>query len=365
MTFSEKFMTIHAKSIIIRAMNNETSAADIRVSTTVLKQMYLYLDSLEVDIPAFLQSLGLEPTLVDAPDAYIPIETYLLIQDQAAEYVVDPYFGLHMGEYAEAGSWSILGYLMMNCSTLGEAFEKSSRYHRIIGNLISAEPKFRFKKIKMVFSTPPHAPEMSRHCFEATFSSSVRLMHSLTGKDLCPVEVTFIYPEPASTAEYERIFQCPIHFGHKHNSLSIDPGIINTPIRLANPDLKVKFENYTREFLAQMDLHKKHSRQVTKIILANLDDDSLTIKDVAREMSVSVRTLQNYLREEGVAFTDLLLDIRERLAKQYLRQDYSVEEITYLLGYSEPSVFRKAFKHWLGVTPRQFREQSTLEVNAI
>jgi AraC-like DNA-binding protein len=242
---------------------------------------------------------------------------------------------------------------------------KSSRYHRIIGNLISAKPKFRFKKIKMVFSTPPHAPEMSRHFFEATFSSSVRLMHSLTGKDLCPVEVTFIYPEPASTAECERIFQCPIHFGHKHNSLSIHPGIINTPIRLANPDLKVKFENYTREFLAQMDLHKKHSRQVTKISLANLDDDSLTIKDVAREMSVSVRTLQNYLREEGVAFTDLLLDIRERLAKQYLRQDYSVEEITYLLGYSEPSVFRKAFKHWLGVTPRQFREHSTLEVNAI
>lgn len=46
-------------------------------------------------------------------DARIPIETYLLIREEAARVTNDPYFGLHMGEFAEAGSWSILGYMMM------------------------------------------------------------------------------------------------------------------------------------------------------------------------------------------------------------------------------------------------------------
>ena len=92
-----------------------------------------------------------------------------------------------------------------------------------------------------------------------------------------------------------------------------------------------------------------------KIILSKLDDEKLSIKKVAREMSVSVRTLQNRLKEEGVVFSELLTDTRQKLAKKYLQEDYSVEQITYLLGFSEPSVFRKAFKKWSGVTPRQFQ----------
>lgn len=98
----------------------------ITVSATVLAQLFLYLDSLRVDVNAFLRSLDIEPETVRSPDAYIPIETYLRIQDGAAEYVNDPYLGLHMGEFAQPANWSILGYLMMNCKTLGEAFEKWS-----------------------------------------------------------------------------------------------------------------------------------------------------------------------------------------------------------------------------------------------
>jgi len=61
---------------------------------------------------------------------------------------------------------------------------------------------------------------------------------------------------------------------------------------------------------------------------------------------------------ERAQITHALENIRQRLAKKYLRENYSVEQITYLLGFSEPSVFRKSFKKWLGVTPREYREGS-------
>jgi AraC-like DNA-binding protein len=328
----------------------------ITVSVTVLSQMFLYLNSLHVDIDAFLRSLGVDPETVKAPDTRLPIETYLLIQDEAAEYVHDPYFGLHMGEYAEPGSWSILGYMMMNCRNLGEAIEKSGRYSRIIGNLIDARVQPRFNKARVVFFTPPHAPKMSRHCFEATFSSSVRMMRSLTGVELSPLEVTFMYPEPASRSEYERIFRCPVRFGQKDNSFTVDMKIADIPIRMANPALLEHFEKYAQDFLAEMDRDDEHTQAVTKIILSKLDDEDLSIHKVAREMAVSVRTLQKHLEDEGVVFSDLHRDIRHRLAQKYLRENYTVEQITYLLGFSEPSVFRKAFKKWSGVTPREYRE---------
>jgi len=331
---------------------------EITVSVTVLSQLFVYLASLKVDADDFLQSIGLDPQAIKAFDARIPIETYLLIQDAAAEYVRDPCFGLHMGEFAEAGSWSILGYLMMNCATLGEASQKFERYSRIIGNLIEGRAELGFNKVRFVFFTPPHAPAMSRHCFESTFSSSVRMMRSLTGVEIDPLEITFIYPQPESASEYTRIFRCPVRFGQKHNSMTLRPSIAQIPVRMANPQLLAYFEQYAQQVIAGMDCKDETTRAVTKIILARLDDKSLTIDRVAREMAMSVRTLQGHLEGEGVAFSDLLLDIRRRLAEKYLRENYSVEQITYLLGFSEPSVFRKAFKRWSGLTPGEFREKS-------
>jgi AraC-like DNA-binding protein len=328
------------------------------ISVTVLSQIFLYLNALHVDVDAFLRSIGIDPASVKSPDAYIPLETYLRIQEEAARCANDPYFGLHAGEHAELGVWSILGYLMMNCRTLGEAFEKSSRYHRIIGNLIQARPELHFQKIKIVFFTPPHAPEMSRHCMDTVFSGTVRMMKTLTGAALHPLEVTYTYPAPESGTEYERIFRCPVHFGRRENSFTIDWSYINKPILMANAGLLEYFETYAQNFLAQMELSREHTRAVTRILLSRLDDETLSIEKVAKEMAVSVRTLQKRLEAEGTVFSELLRETRERLARQYLRENYTVEEITYLLGFSEPSVFRKAFKKWAGVTPKEYREKA-------
>jgi AraC-like DNA-binding protein len=330
----------------------------ITVSATLLSQTFIYLDSLMVDIDAFLHSLDVDPASVKSPDMRIPIETYLRIQDEAAVFLNDPCFGLHVGEFAEAGSWSILGYIMMNCRNVGEAFEKSARYSRIIGNLIEVRIERKLNKGKLIFFTSPHAPEMSRHCFDTSFSTTICMMRNFTGVNLHPLEVTSNYIEPKSRSEYERIFQCPIVFGHKENSFTIDTSVFNTPILMANPSLLEQFEKYAQEFLAELDQRNEHTHIVTKIIIARLDDEALSIEKVAKEMSISVRTLQKRLEEEGVIFSDLLRDIRHRLARKYLRENYSVEQITYLLGFSEPSAFRKVFKKWSGVTPREYRERS-------
>lgn len=328
----------------------------ICVSATLLAQMFLYLNTLGVDVDGFLRSLGLQPAEITSPDSYIPVDTYLMIQEEAARLTNDPCFGLHMGEYAEAGSWSILGYLMMNCKTLGEAFEKSGRYARIIGNMIEAKAELHAGFVRVVLFTPPHTPQMSRHCYEAALSSSVRMMRTLSGVQINPLRVTFSYPQPESTAEYGRVFCCPVLFGQKQTSMDLEWGVARLPVRMANPALLEHFERYAQEFLAEMEQHNAYTRAVTRIILERLDDEKLSLPKVAKEMSLSVRTLQKRLEEEGVVFSDLLNEIRQRLAKKYLRENYPVEQITYLLGFSQPSVFRKAFKKWSGLTPRQYRE---------
>ena len=72
---------------------------------------------------------------------------------------------------------------------------------------------------------------------------------------------------------------------------------------------------------------------------------------------MSNRTLQRKLKDEGTSFMDLLQDTRLQLARKYLRQpSRSVVETAYMLGFSEPSTFSRAFKRWTGLAPAEYRD---------
>ncbi len=213
-----------------------------------------------------------------------------------------------------------------------------------------------FKKVTTVLSTPKHSPELSHHCFETLLSSSVRMMRMLTGRQINPLEVGFTYPKPESIAEYKRIFCSPVLFGQKNTYITVDLSIGNIPTLLPDENMLRHFENYANEYLSIIEGVGKNTRTVIKIILKHLDSQKLSIRKVAKEMYVSVRTLQSRLKSEGKVFSELLQETREQLAKKYLCEKYTVEDITYMLGFSESSVFRKAFKKWSGSTPKEYRE---------
>jgi AraC-like DNA-binding protein len=246
--------------------------------------------------------------------------------------------------------------MMMNCCTLAEASEKSGRYERIIGTMIQGGVRFGLGTVTFLLSQPKHAPAMSRHCFESAMSGIVRMMRTLAGREIDPLEIRFSYPRPASTAEYERVFRCPVHFGRKATSITLPSGYGDLPVAASNPGLLAYFEDYAKRFLDGIDAKERYGRLVTKAILAHLDDESLSIRLVAKDLAMSPRTLQSRLKAEGRGFSELLDDTRHALARRYLRERQSVEDITYMLGFSEPSAFRKAFKKWSGLTPKEYRE---------
>jgi AraC-like DNA-binding protein len=77
---------------------------------------------------------------------------------------------------------------------------------------------------------------------------------------------------------------------------------------------------------------------------------------VASELCMSERTLQRRLTEEGTSFAELVDDVRRETAKRYFRHgDFSPTDITFALGFSDPSNFYRACKRWFGCTPGHMR----------
>lgn len=70
---------------------------------------------------------------------------------------------------------------------------------------------------------------------------------------------------------------------------------------------------------------------------------------VARQLGMSMRSLTRRLAEEGTTFGEILDGLRNRLAHRYLEDErMSLQQIAWLLGYSEPTAFNHAFKRWFG-----------------
>ena len=76
----------------------------------------------------------------------------------------------------------------------------------------------------------------------------------------------------------------------------------------------------------------------------------------AADMGISPRTLQRRLGEEHSSFSIVLDELRRDLSDELLSdRQLSVAQVAFLLGYSEPSAFRRAYRRWRGDSPRRYR----------
>jgi AraC-like DNA-binding protein len=76
-------------------------------------------------------------------------------------------------------------------------------------------------------------------------------------------------------------------------------------------------------------------------------------------LGMTARTLQRRLQDEALGFTALVDEVRLAMARRYLADpSLSIAEVSFALGYSEPSAFTRAFKRWSGRAPAEYRESA-------
>jgi AraC-like DNA-binding protein len=98
--------------------------------------------------------------------------------------------------------------------------------------------------------------------------------------------------------------------------------------------------------------------RLERLLVMKVQQGRVGAGPVARELGMSTRTLSRCLAALGTNFDEVADGLRSRLARGYLaHREFTPKEVAYLLGFSEPAAFSRAFKRWTGVPPSAWRRR--------
>lgn len=108
-----------------------------------------------------------------------------------------------------------------------------------------------------------------------------------------------------------------------------------------------------------ISVNNKFLSEVMAVIEENIDDEHFTLDDFARNMKVS----RSILNSKMLSLTqqtpiEFMRNVRLKRAAQLLTLNaYSVSEVSYKVGISDPRYFSTIFKKQFGVSPMQYSRQ--------
>lgn len=308
------------------------------------------------DAKTLYESVSLNPAVLLDPDNRISFAQLVALYENAARITGDHYFGLHVGQTVNPTAFDVVGYSALNSSTLGEAFTRVARYHSIWTDGATFTLERSETAAAIIYRYLDESILEHRQDAEMTFATFVTLCRSVADPGWTPLSIDFQHETPADIAQLEGLFNCQINFGCPLNRLCFDSLTLELPIARADPRLSQVLDRHAEELLTRFPPRDSVVENVRSIIGRELNGGDPSLEFVAQQLSLSPRTLQRKLQELGTSHNDLLDQLRHELAIRYLRErEMAICEVAYLLGFSEPSSFHRAFKRWTGVTPREFR----------
>lgn len=340
----------------MHALNPDT-ANQPSVAASLTQAILLAAERLGLPRADLLQRAELDEAALADPDGRIPFPRQQALWGCIQERLQASEPGLDLGAALATGSFSVLGYLLQTSATLGDALQAGLRYQRLVGEggevVLSEEGELLWVCYRPL---NPLLPATRARTLALMGFWVVQLGALLRDFELAGCR--FIHPQPEDLAPYRERFACPLQFTAADYALGLPKALLARPLAQSNPPLRNLLRQHAESLLARLPSASVQAR-VTALLGTQLSRGEPGRAALAQALGMSERTLQRRLAEEGSSYQQLLADTRRQLAERYLQEgQLPATDIAMLLGYSEPSVFFRAFRHWTGRTPGEYRQQA-------
>jgi len=308
------------------------------------------------DSKALFAEAGIDMTTALDPRNRIQADRMTVVYDLIEKTTDDPAFGIRIPQYVHPATFHALGYSLFASRTMESFCLRLVRYFRLVTTNATVEFEQTHTESRLYMS--PSIDKDSYIPQDAWLATVMKIARDIYRPDFKPLRVCLCRPDPGKVAgaEFDDFFRMPVHFGCQRNKLVFDTMDMRVQLPAANAELARQNDGVVMTLLAQMD-KSDILTQVRASFVELLPSGECSKDKVADRLNMSERTLQNKLADRDTTYRDLLNEIRQELAEQYMSQGvHSVSEVAYLVGFSEISSFSRAFRAWTGQSPSDFRK---------
>jgi AraC-like DNA-binding protein len=345
-------MTVRANSLASRATRPVPTGPPMPVL-----QFRAFVEAfrgLGYDVERLLSEIGCPMAEFDNPDGQISCELSSEFFARTQQMRSLKNLWAHLGAATPDGAFKLLDYLVMTTDTVGEALRQLARYFKITGAPCTVEILEDEDPVRMLFLANGTA---LKQVAEYSVALNVSRIRSETN-GLARIDHASFVHQPDDVRDLEQLLGCEVRVNGSWAGLAIPREVMAIPLRRRDPILREMLEQQADPVATAMPDLDGGALDVRRALAARLTKGQTGIDVVARDLGTSARTLQRRLASAGLSYQELLDGVRRDAAERYIAGTaLSIGEIAYLLGYSEPAAFHRAFKRWHDVTPQAFREQ--------
>jgi AraC-like DNA-binding protein len=210
---------------------------------------------------------------------------------------------------------------------------------------------------------PPRIVRLAAFSMAAPLGT-VTLLRQLTrmgAAEPLALDVAFQHPPIPNDvhAAYEKAIGCRVRYRASDTRIVLPRSLLDRALSAPNAGLFAYLEKHASVLQSKVADATSTAGKVRELVAERIREGEPEQRAIAKKLALSERTLQRRLQAENVSFADLVDEVRADLARMYLTDPkLAIFEVAFLLGYSEPSAFNRAFRRWTGQSPSQFRRKS-------
>ncbi|MGD8348016.1 MAG: AraC family transcriptional regulator ligand-binding domain-containing protein [Gammaproteobacteria bacterium] len=293
-------------------------------------------------------------------DTLVPISQYQAVLQYIFSFPRET-LGIELAGAMPVEALGLWGFLLRTSRTFEAMLRRAERYSRVFFRYSHLHLSENDHVLTMTCDHPDPSPFGCREqevCF--FLGQWLALGCELIGEAVAVEEVRMRWRGPLDTAPFDNFFNCPLHFGCEDDAMVFHRHVLDLPLPEHTPELSAMFEDYAAAMIHRLDTDATFDERVRDLLSEGLLTGETSEASVAQQLCITGRTLHRRLAESGVSFRQLRQDLLRERAETLLRDGkLPIAEISYLLGYAEPSTFHRAFRNWTGLTPGEWREQQS------
>ncbi|MCC4261442.1 AraC family transcriptional regulator [Pseudomonas aestusnigri] len=326
------------------------------ISVGYLLSLREVVQQLGHDPAPLLSRFRITDELLAQPHARISIPRFMRLGNAAIRYTREPAIGLLMGQSSRISHLGLTGMAAQCAPTLRAAFSTMIEFELLGSQNYRGHSSFEPPAVRFYSISPYNM--FNLFVVDSALAARARIGRDLTGGRAQLREVHIEFPAPPYAARYEAVFGCPVHFEQSHNQIVWEPRSLDLPLEQSAAATHADLRELCRQRLSELTRHRGLRERVETLVAPQLDGQPPTLAEVATTLGLPAWTLRRRLQQEaGTGYQNIIDDMRRDLAVTYIRDtEMALGEISFLLGFSSPEAFQRAFKRWTGAAPGSYRK---------